>query len=281
MVANLALLLLFLLVGPSATMARPLCPETLGQCMVAGGFYRAEVPETWDGQAPLPAVVHFHGFREDAGDLIARQDLQSWANARGILLVVPQGAGQTWSHPGSPSQLRDDFAFTAALLADLHRRVPIDEKRLFASGFSQGASMLWALACYRGDDFRLHLTIAGAFWRPEPTNCPAGQANIRHIHGLADQTVPLEGRPIRGGQFHQGRVAHALALQRTAGACEIAEKDDTVVRRALTCWKARGCQRGAMLEFCLHPGTHDFDPSWLDEAFMDVSGMAGEALKKR
>lgn len=281
MMVRIAFLLLLFAIGPTIVSARPLCPETNGRCLIVGGHYLAEIPEGWDGQAPLAALVHFHGFREEAAEILARQDMQEWARERGLLLVVPQGAGQTWSHPGSPSQLRDDYAFTAALLADLRQRLPLDERRLFASGFSQGASMLWALACYQSGQFRLNLMISGAFWRPEPENCPAGQKNIRHIHGLRDATVPLEGRPIRGGQFHQGRVRHALGLQRQAGTCEAEEQDEVIQRGALTCRKARGCRQGTMLEFCLHEGTHDFDPSWLDEAFRDVSAMAGIPVPKR
>jgi polyhydroxybutyrate depolymerase len=127
--------------------------------------------------------------------------------------------------------------------------------------------MVWAIACARPGLFRFHLPISGAFWRPEPESCPAGLRAIRHIHGLGDVTFPLEGRPVRGGKFHQGRIRHAIDLARKLGACRPAEEDVSTTLGALSCRRATGCERGAYLDFCLHAGGHDFDPSWLEDAF--------------
>lgn len=276
----LLLLILFVLALRPAG-ATTLCAAEGGPCALPNGHYFAFAPAGWNGQEKLPVLVHFHGFREFAADVIAREDLREIATRLRFVLVVPQGEGQTWSHPGSPSQLRDDVAFTENVLADLRRRLPVDETRLWASGFSQGASMLWALACARPGLFRFHLPISGAFWKPEPESCPAGARAIRHIHGVNDVTFPLEGRPIRGGLFHQGRIRHALDLARKLDACRPAAEDTTSTLGALTCRRATGCERGAHLEFCLHAGGHDFDPSWLEDAFRLLSEMGGESAQRR
>ena len=123
--------------------------------------------------------------------------------------------------------------------------------------------MVWAIACYRGALFSAYLPISGAFWRPEPENCPSGPRHIRHIHGLSDRTVPLAGRPIRNGAFHQGDVYRAIGLMKAANQCR-PEASRTMRLGALTCEIAGGCAGGMALEFCLHPGGHDFDPSWLE-----------------
>lgn len=270
---------LFLAVGTAG--AAPLCEGEAGRCTLPQGYYFAETPPGWNGRDPLPALVHFHGFRELAADVIAREDMRGVASRLGFALVVPQGEGQSWSHPGSPSQLRDDMAFTESLLADLRRRLPLDEGRIWASGFSQGASMVWALACARPGLFRFHLPISGAFWKPEPEHCPAGARAIRHIHGFNDVTFPLEGRPVRGGKFHQGRIRHALDLARRLDACRPAEEDVSGTLGALTCRRATGCERGAYLEFCLHAGGHDFDPSWLEDGYRLLSEIGVETNRTR
>lgn len=252
------------LLSPAA--AEPLCPEGTEACPVAGGFYYAVLPPSAAPGKPLGALFHFHGFRENAADIAAREDLRAIAARHQAVLVVPQGAEQTWSHPGSPSAHRDEFAFVDAVLADLEARIRLDRSRLWASGFSQGASMLWALACHRGDLFRFYMPIAGGFWRPEPQSCPQLPVAIRHIHGLKDVSVPLEGRPVRGGKFHQGKIAHAIALQREAAQCRPEAEDDILTRGVLTCRQAKGCASGS-LEFCLHAGGHDFDPSWIEDGF--------------
>jgi polyhydroxybutyrate depolymerase len=269
------------LLAASAVRAAPACDAVDQPCALPNGFYFAEKPSHWDGQSPLPVLVHFHGFREQAAEVIGREGLRDLADRLGVLLVVPQGEGQTWSHPGSPASLRDEFAFVEEMLADLRRRFPLDESRLWASGFSQGASMVWALACHRGDFFRFYLPISGAFWRPEPPQCATLPQSIRHIHGLRDVTVPLEGRPIRGGKFHQGRVAHAIALARQAGACLPENQDDHAYSGTLSCRKATGCARETLVEFCLHAGGHDFDQSWLEDAVRPLLRKTGDAASRR
>lgn len=246
------------------------CPPD-GMCRVAGGYYRAHAPPGWDGRQPLPVLMHFHGYRESAADMVARQDLRAFAERNGVLLVVPQGEGDTWSHPGSPARFRDEFAFVDAVLADLGARYPVAGERFLASGFSQGAAMVWNLACHRGQNFSAFLAISGTFWLPQPETCPSGARNLIQIHGVADRTVPLEGRPIRNGAFRQGDVFRAMGMMRRLNACPV-EAGYAHREGALACERIDGCASGKWLELCLHPGGHDFDPSWLDVAWRLVKG---------
>lgn len=269
------------LLASGALRAAPACGPDGQSCPLSNGFYFAEKPAGWDGRAPLPVLVHFHGFREQASEVIGREEMRNLAQRLGVLLVVPQGEGQSWSHPGSPSQLRDEFTFVERLLADLRQRFVVDEARIWASGFSQGASMVWAIACHRGEMFRFYMPISGGFWRPEPQSCPTLPRAIRHIHGLKDVTVPLEGRPIRGGKFHQGRIAHAIGLAREAAQCRPEPEDEHVSSGTLSCRRSTGCMGGQLLEFCLHAGGHDFDQGWLEEGLRPLLQKAADTALKR
>lgn len=246
------------------------CPPD-GMCHVAGGYYRAHVPPGWDGRQLLPVLLHFHGYRESAAEMVARQDLRAFAERNGILLVVPQGEGNTWSHPGSPARFRDEFGFVDAVLADIRVRYPLDRARFLASGFSQGAAMVWNLACHRGRDFSAFLAISGTFWLPQPESCPSGAQNLIQIHGISDRTVPLEGRPIRDGAFRQGDVFRAMGMMRRMNACPV-EAGYAHREGALACERIDSCASGKWLELCLHPGGHDFDPSWLEIVWRLVKG---------
>ena len=64
------------------------------------------------------------------------------------MLVLPDGIA-TGPGPidGSPSQARDELAFMDAVRADLLARWPIEPNRILVTGFSQGGSMVWDLAC--------------------------------------------------------------------------------------------------------------------------------------
>ena len=88
-------------------------------------------------------------------------------------------------------------------------RWPIDPDRILVTGFSQGGSMAWDLACRRGRDYRAFVAVSGAFWEPLPTALRrrAGRpaAHARHSR----RTVPMAGRPI-GDRWRQGDVLQGL-----------------------------------------------------------------------
>jgi polyhydroxybutyrate depolymerase len=190
----------------------------------------------------------------------------------GVLLIVPHGEGETWSYPGSPAQNRDEFAFVHEVLDDVEKRLPIDLKRLTASGFSQGGSMVWYLACRMGLRFSAFAPIAGAFWRPHPTRCDGGPVFLTHVHGINDHTVPMEGRELRGGQYRQGDVREGLKLFLKGNACEAPPAVRTESVLACEIW--RGCDSGREVRLCLHRGGHDFDPRFVEDAVREADKRA-------
>jgi polyhydroxybutyrate depolymerase len=235
-------------------------------CQVPGGQYRASPPPGWDGRARLPTGLFFHGFRGSAADSMADTELRRDFAQAGILLILPDGLDGTWAHRASPRTAspgaRDELAFIAAIMADIRSRWPVDETRLFASGFSQGASMVWDLACHAGG-FRAYIPVAGAFWEPYPTTCPGGPANLLHIHGLADPTIPLEGRALRGGAFVQGNLFSSFAILITLDECQRhPESMEPIGIFTLRRWD-RSCRSGRRIAMALHPGTHEMPLEWL------------------
>ena len=180
--------------------------------------------------------------------------------ARGVLGVFPDGVDGSWGHVGSPSQDRDELAFLDEVMADLEARFDLDPTRRWVSGHSQGGSMAWDAACYRGDHFTGLMPNAGAFWEPLPETCPAGPMTLRHTHGTNDRTVPLEGRAI--GRWQQGDVFEGLAIWRAVNGCAEAP-DRTVEEGPSTCqvWDA-SCASGEEIWLCLHDGEHAAPAGW-------------------
>lgn len=256
----LARLVLLLALTGFASAAAACSRDT--DCAVAGGTYRVLVPAGTGTDGALPAILYFHGYRETAAEIVAREDIRALADREGAVLIVPQGEGRTWSHPGSPSSLRDEFAFTEAVMRDALARLPIDPGRILVAGFSQGAAMVWNLRCHRAGRFAAFLAIAGTFWLPQPDSCIGPPRPLMQIHGLSDRTVPLAGRKIRGGAFHQGDVLRAIAMLRERSQCR-ASGVRTVTEESLTCERAAECAEGGEVALCLHTGGHDFDPAWL------------------
>lgn len=226
---------------------------------VEGGRYYARMPDDPSGDA-LPAMVYFHGY-SSSGRAVFASSLADEMRAAGLLVIAPDGVDHTWAHVGSPSHARDELSYVDAVMADAESRWPLGPR--WVSGFSQGGSMAWDVACYRPEAFDAFLPISGAFWEPLPANCD-GPVHMRHTHGTADTTVPMEGRPI-GVSSEQGDVMQGVAVWRTTDGCAEAP-DRTVTEGATTCQVWETCDSGRVLWLCLHDGAHQRPSGWLDDA---------------
>jgi polyhydroxybutyrate depolymerase len=251
------LMLLACVAGTTPTRGAP------GPFEVANGSYRVVTPAGWDGSRKLPLVLYIHGYGQSSADVIDDRALVEAVTDSGAVLVVPDGLNRTWSFAGSPSQgARDEIAFLRAVLADAERRWPIDQSRVIAAGFSIGGSVVWDLACHAAEGFAAFLPVSGDFWLPYPQGCGSGPANLRHIHGINDQTVPMGGRPLRGGRFIQGDIGKSLAILQQTDRCG-AEADRIEQQGEFKCWIWSSCASGKRLELCLHGDGHVMNAQWL------------------
>ncbi len=260
-----ALALLSIPVLSSATAAE------LGAQSLSNGTYRAVEPPGWDGKSRLPLLLYLHGYGQSSAYVLGDQPLVAAATGSGALLVAPDGLDGSWAHVGSPNQGRDDIRFLRDVVADVRKRWPIDEHRIVAAGFSQGGSMVWDLACHASEGFAAFLPISGDFWLPYPARCESGPVNLRHIHGMNDNTVPMGGRTIRG-RFTQGDIGRSMAILQQTDACR-SEVDRVAVVGELKCWTWPSCGSGRQLELCLHGDGHIMNAQWLRDGLDWAAGL--------
>lgn len=273
MKTTVAAALALALSGAAASAQAP-CGAGATPCVVPLGTYHAALPE---GPVPeggkRPAVLFFHGAGGlGASVLETTSYLRPFVEAGYVVLGLnglmrPGNAfGTGWSfRPESPAQ-RDELAFAKEVLDDATQRFAIDRGRLLVSGFSIGASLVWYLACREPSLGAAYAPLAGGFWRPHPTVC-AGPVDLLQTHGWRDRTVPLEGRPLRGGGLYQGDIFEGLQLWRRVNGCaglraDAFETDAVFWKRS---WPA--CESGRNLTLALHQGDHDAIP-------MEWAGMA-------
>jgi polyhydroxybutyrate depolymerase len=235
-------------------------------CLFADGAeYRVYPPPTWDGKTPIGAFIFVHGHRANAAGMLAYKELSDTVHALGFMLVAPQGLGDSWSTPGSPGEgKRDELRFITAMLDDLEKRFPIDRKRLVASGFSQGASVVWEIACKGDGRFVAFLPVAGVWWQPMPTECTAPKRPLLHIHGVNDPVMPMGGRNLRD-RWKQGDVTQAVATMRVNNGCDINGRRRMEQRGELACVFEDSCASGKPVAVCLHPGDHHTNPVWFTQ----------------
>lgn len=262
-----AMLVLAVLLG--AGQARAECGTAGQPCTLPLGTYRVAAPPRHEGDAPRPVVIHFHGFGQAGTNVIGDAELVAPIVARGYVLLAPDGlaplgrSGGSWSFGARPAQ-RDELAFTREVLADAVPRFHLDRARVLVGGFSIGGSLTWYLACRMPDEFAAFAPVAGGFWDPLPETC-AGPVRLLHTHGWRDQTVPLEGRPLRPG-LEQGDIFAGLQVWRRTNGCTglMADRFVTDGDRWRRAWDR--CRPGSALELVLHPGGHEVPAGWADMA---------------
>ena len=162
-----------------------------------GGLERTYVlhaPALWPGTA-LPLVLVLHGSHGNAADMEARSGFAEEADWRGFAVAYPEAtpvSGRRWN-AGVCCGDADDVAFLRAVVDDAAARLPIDRRRVFAAGVSNGGMMAYRLACEASESFAAVGVVAGALVTP---GCaPAAPVSVIHLHGTRDELVPLTGGP--------------------------------------------------------------------------------------
>ena len=237
-------------------------------CQVHGGEYYLSFPPDWDGVAPLPAILFYHGHNSSGLSPLRSRGLRESFLDRGYLLISPNGVARSngvraWpARPGHGGG-RDDVAFSLAVLDDVANKVPVQSDKAIVSGFSAGGSMAWMMGCYAGDRFAAVISVAGALREPHPDDlCPNPAPRALQVHGFADKQVPFEGRSIR--DWHQGDVHQTLSLFRRANRCRSNTDQITVGDK----WRTRHWRSCAVgdLAYVEHDGGHGLPRGWTNLA---------------
>ncbi|MEM7089117.1 MAG: alpha/beta fold hydrolase [Pseudomonadota bacterium] len=242
-------------------------------CETANGAYHIELP---DVENP-PLVVFLHGYGGSGSGTMNNRGMVEPLLDRGYAVMAPEGAlrngRKSWNfYPGWEG--RDETAFLTEVVADATDRFGIDSDRVVLGGFSAGGFMVNYLACAAPQTFSAYVPVSGGFWRPHPETC-AGPVRMFHTHGWTDNVVPLEGRILGGGRFHQGDIFAGLEIWRVANECNDTKPSgfsntDQFMRR-----KWSGCADGSALEFALFPGGHNVPAGWADMMVDWYEGLPG------
>lgn len=150
---------------------------------------------------PAAVVLVFHGGGGNAENAVRMSHFDRAADKHGFVAVFPEGTGRlrdrflTFNAGNCCGAAMDggvdDVAFARALVDDLAAVVPVDRKRLFVTGMSNGGMMSYRLACEAADLFAAAAPVAGA---NNLEACrPALPVALLAVHGTADRNVKFEG----------------------------------------------------------------------------------------
>jgi poly(3-hydroxybutyrate) depolymerase len=190
--------------------------------------YRLVIPDSLDGQTPAPVLFAFHGAGDTPEEMARYTDLDQLAASEGFYLVYPQGRHLSWPPmilADNPEYVNRDLVFFDALCDALSERYRVDERRVYATGLSQGAAFVNLLVAKRSEKLAAAASHSG--WLPDPLPSEGIHAQrkcpVMFIAGSKDGQIPpatvkeacecfqREGHPVQFCLIE--RLGHEWALE--------------------------------------------------------------------
>ena len=259
---SLSLLAAVVLLGALVTgcaRARRLTGDTPAELTVDGltRTYRVFVPHGL-GTGPAPLVLAFHGRHGTGRDMERLTGFSRLAEKDRFVVAYPDGIGRSWNNgSGAGAADRrdiDDSGFVRALIDRLAGTLPVDRRRVYAVGFSNGAIFTQRLACDLGGQLAAVTAVAGPMAPSVARTCiPARPVPVLQAQGTADSYVPPGGGHTAGG----GVVQPVTTTVRGWVDRDSCRPDARTVTPATTvdCEVFGGCAGGASVELCWLTGS--------------------------
>ena len=151
----------------------------------------------------FPLVVMLHGGGGTAEQIVRFTRFNEIAAREYFVVAYPQGLNRGWNDGrifrGRSETDADDVAFIRALVADIGDKVtPLDRRRLYATGISNGGFMSFRLACEAADLFAAVAPVTATMSADLGPRCkPVAPVSVLVINGTADPLVPYNGGQVR------------------------------------------------------------------------------------
>ena len=182
--------------GPACSPAKPPEDGTTRHRIEFQGTerqYLRHLPPDYDGRTRLPVIMLFHGLGDDADGILGFTGMDELADTEDAIVVVPEG-GRTvlaWDFDAGSDDPKSDVTFAHELLDRVKDTTCVDERRVYAAGFSNGSALTLALACEDSRDFAAFGAVAGPYYDPRCDSAPPRP--IIYFHGANDLIVPYAG----------------------------------------------------------------------------------------
>lgn len=181
--------------------------------------YLVHLPPDFDRAKSRPVVLVFHGGGGHGGQMAQMTGFSAKADREGFIAVYPNGTGRwqnrflTWNAGNCCAYAYenrvDDVGFVRALIAQLKKDFPVDPRRVYVTGISNGGMMSYRLACELSDLVAAAGPVAGA----QNIECrPSRPVSLVVLHGTADLHVRYGGGPpLRMADARNPRVDRPVA----------------------------------------------------------------------
>ncbi len=167
-------------------------------------------------QQTVPLVIMLHGYGGNSSYSMRETRWSAKADVERFAVVYPDATRrypdqapsllnnpQAWNDGSgrfhAPGREVNDVEFIRRLIAELTKQHPIDPRRVYVTGFSNGASMALRVGAELADRVTAIAPVAGASWLDSVQ--PVRGISLMYLTGTADPLNPLEGGVPRLGRM--------------------------------------------------------------------------------
>lgn len=190
--------------------------------------------------SPAPLVMAFHGFGDAARNFQFVDLHRAWPEAVVVYFdgLPRRGDLLGWQVERGEDGDRD-LRLVDVALASLRQRFRIDDRRIYATGFSNGAMFTYLLWAERPQVFAAFGPVAG---RVRPSIQPPMPRPLLHVAGTRDAVVAFADQ--------EAAIAMAIRVNR-------AGETRTACGEGCTTY---GAASAAPVMVAIHPGGHSYPP---------------------
>ncbi len=238
--------------------------------------YKVHLPENYNKNLPAPVVIFLHGGGGSMKEAYS-EGMDKMSDKYGFILAIPQGTGKkilgkiigswnsgNWSGSKKLTPISccgyagdnniDDVGFISKMIDEIKSNFSVDEKKIYATGMSNGAMMSYRLACELSNKIAAVAVVAPPF---VPEVCDnAKPISIMDIHGTADPCA------LYNGGFCENCLGKSLSTQSAKEIVNswimrdgcLSESEIIYNKGNAKCVDYSKCAQGTEVEFCTIEG---------------------------
>lgn len=192
---------------------------SLDKTLVAGGDRPVTVQLPTKMAKPAPLLILMHSASSSGERQEKNTKLAAAAKKAGMIFLAPDGTigldgRRVWNAAKAccqkPGVDIDDMTYISSLIDEIALQVPVDQRRIYMVGHSNGGFMSIAFACSTGRIAGV-VSLAGAM--DADAQCEGGKPfSFLQIHGTEDSTIKFGGgvhnfHPYTGAEETINRIA--------------------------------------------------------------------------
>jgi len=212
--------------------------------------YTVVVPPTIVPGRKAPLALIWHALMSSPEETRGLTDIDARTAAAGVVTVHPRSPDASWDAGSCCTTVvlgrrRDETVFARELLAELDRKLCVDPKRIYTSGFSNGGMISQLLACKMSEVFAAAAPLGSNLTIP-PAECqPSRPVPMLMINGTVDPLVGYSTPSLSGGLSVTESFRTWAEKDRCAGS-----PVTTFQQGKVTCSTYTSCGGGAELTLC-------------------------------